>query len=231
MTTQRIGWAGGPDAIAFDLDGTLVDSLPIVLECYRLAIVELGGRDRSPDEILASFSIGPASVMLAELIGRPVGTEAVACSESHLAVRASGISVYEGIVPTLSALHPHVPLGVLTAADTSAADIVLRSVGLRPFFDVVIGGDRVRPKPDPHGLLLACDALGVAPSHAAYVGDGPADMATARAAGVLALAAGWGHQYSPDREADLVLADPRELLDVTSGARRLASDRDREVGR
>ncbi len=60
-------------AVVFDLDGTLLDSLAVQLESYRLAILESGGRARSHEEILDSFTVGPAAIMLEALIETPGG--------------------------------------------------------------------------------------------------------------------------------------------------------------
>jgi phosphoglycolate phosphatase-like HAD superfamily hydrolase len=104
------------------------------------------------------------------------------------------------------------PLGVFTAADTSAAELLLGATGLRNSLGPVLGGDvAAHPKPSPDGLLAVCELLGIAPGEAAYVGDGPADVEVARACGALAVAAGWGHLYRDDRDADVILRSPQEL--------------------
>jgi len=195
------------------MDGTLLDSVAVQLESYRLAIVESGGRDHSHEEILESFTIGPAAMMLEALIERPVGAQAVTRYEAHLRERAVHVQPYGGITAALLELSTRFRLGVFTAADTGAAEMLLAATELRAFFDVVIGGDlAARSKPAPDGLLLACEALDARPPHAAYVGDGPSDMAVARACGALGVAAGWGHQFVADREADVIAATPDELV-------------------
>jgi HAD superfamily hydrolase (TIGR01549 family) len=195
------------------MDGTLLDSLPVVLECYRETVLDFGGPDLAPDEILAAFSIGPAARMLETLIGRPVGPEAVARYEARLAGAVEGVAVYPSVPEALASLSMQLPLGVFTAADTSAAELLLVATGLRSTFGPVLGADRVgRPKPAPDGLMAVCDVLDIAPSEVAYVGDGPADMEVARGCGALAVAAGWGHQYREDRDADLMLRTPEDLL-------------------
>jgi len=197
----------------FDMDGTLLDSLEAQIESYRRAILECGGRDRSYGEILDSFALGPAANMLAVLIDRPVGDEAVTRYEAHLRERAKHVRPYARVTSALRELSTRFRLGVFTAADTNAADILLEGTGLRPFFGVVVGADRVaRTKPAPDGLLMACEALGARPEEAVYVGDGPSDMAVARACGALGIAAGWGHQFAVDREADAVAETPDELV-------------------
>jgi phosphoglycolate phosphatase/AHBA synthesis associated protein len=212
-------------AVVFDMDGTLLDSLPVVLECYRTTIVEFGGPSITRDDVLSSFAIGPAAVMLETLIGRPVGQEAVACYERHLSAGLESVTPYPGIPEALEPLSEALPLGVFTAADTSAAELLLGATGLREAIGPVIGADRVaRSKPAPDGVLAVCAMLGLPPTNAAYVGDGPADVPAARACGALAVAVAWGHQYRENRDADVTVRSPLELLDLFGVPRALCGD-------
>ena len=85
-------------------------------------------------------------------------------------------------------------LTLYTSDRTANAGAVLERIGLRKFFDTVIGGDAVkRPKPDPEGFHLACESVGVPPSQSAYIGDTLDDLkmaATGGAAQAIAVATG-----------------------------------------
>lgn len=109
-------------------------------------------------------------------------------------------------------LSTRLPLGVFTAADPRAAELLLTAAGLRPSLGPVLGADGVvRPKPAPDGVVAVAGSLGVSPTEVAYAGDGPADIEVARASGALAVAAGWGHQYRDGRGADPTLHSLAEL--------------------
>ncbi len=202
-------------AVVFDLDGTLLDSLPVVLECYGRTVVAFGGPNLSPGEILEAFAIGPAARMLEALIGRPIGAAAVASYESRLEAEIGRILVYEHVADALASLSTRLPLGVFTAADTEAAELLLAATGLRTSLGPVLGADSVaRPKPAPDGLIAVAERLGLSPTDVAYVGDGPADIEVARGCGALAVAASWGYLYRGDHDADVILQSPEQLASL-----------------
>jgi phosphoglycolate phosphatase-like HAD superfamily hydrolase len=155
--------------------------------------------------------------MLSTLIGHDLGPDPIVWYEARLATECDRVLAYEGIGEAVSSLVTSVPLGVFTAADTSAAELLLTATGLRPSLGPVVGADLVaRPKPWPDGLVAVCDRLGVAASDVAYVGDGPSDVEVARSCGAIAVAAAWGHQYRNDRDADITLATPADLLGLVA---------------
>ena len=73
-------------------------------------------------------------------------------------------------------------------------------------------------KPAPDGIRLACERMGLDPLEVAYVGDAPNDMRCARAAGSLAIGAGWGHQFDATVAADVVVARPDDVVAIVTGA-------------
>ncbi len=204
-----------PAAVVFDMDGTLVDSSVVVPNAYVRVVGELGGRTYRPEEVVAAYGVGPPVALLTHLLGRQATSEDVARYHRTLGGAAGGILVYPGISEALRSLSDRVPLAVFSGADTRACTTVLRAAGLLERFDAVLGSDEVaRPKPYPDGIVEACRRLGVQPSDAAYVGDSPRDLEAARRSGALAVAAAWGHEYVPSEPSDVVVTDPRELLEL-----------------
>ena len=87
---------------------------------------------------------------------------------------------------------------------------------MRRFFKVVVGGDQVRrPKPDPAGIQVACERLGVPCDQAVYVGDSPLDLEAARRSSALAVAAGWS-PLADQVAADEALTNPRDLVSLVA---------------
>lgn len=204
-------------ALVFDMDGTLFDSATVVPDAYRETIVASGGPYYERAQIVEAYSIGPPKALLSHLLGRPVTDEEVAGYLQRLAAGSDGIGVYAGIADLLRTVRGRVSLAVFTGAGRQAAELLLTASGLRPWFEVVIGGDEVpRSKPWPDGIELACRRLGVAAADAAYIGDAPVDLQAARRSGAIAVAAGWGHLYSPNEPADLVAARPSDLLELVA---------------
>ena len=135
--------------------------------------------------------------------------------ESRLETEIARIVVYDEVRDALASLSMRMPLGVFTAADTRAAELLLAATGLRTTLGPVLGADGVeRPKPAPDGLIAVAERLCLAPTDVAYVGDGPADVEVARGCGALAVAAGWGSLYHEDNDADVTLRSPAELTSL-----------------
>ena len=107
----------------------------------------------------------------------------------------------------------------MTAKRRGTIDLAFEYSALSRFFEVVVTAeDSERHKPDPEPIRVALERLGAVPAEAAFVGDSPFDMGAARAAGVYAVAVGWGGLHGEERlraEApDVFVRTPAELRDV-----------------
>jgi HAD superfamily hydrolase (TIGR01549 family) len=212
-----VGRSGGREAIeavVFDMDGTLIDTSAVVPAAFGATIRELGGPDLPDDEIIESYVLGPPAAIMRHFLERDVSEAELEDYHERLAdeARRHHLRPYPGIVEALDPLAG-VPLGVFTNADRGNIRVLLGAAGIRDRFVVAVGADAVAPrfKPEPDGLLLACEGLGVRPTRTAYVGDGPLDAETARRAGAMSVAAGWGHQLEDGSTFDLVAETPKEL--------------------
>lgn len=183
--------------VIWDMDGTLVETATVVPDAFIETVRRLGGEPPDRDGVVALYDVGTPHLMIGRMLGRQGRTEDADEYHSVLAAGAHGVAVHDGIPEVLELLRGRgVPLAVFTGNSAEAASILLNAVGLRGYFDVVIGGDEVaHPKPAPDGVLAAAAALGVEVARCLYVGDSPLDMGAAQAAGAVSVAAGWGHLY------------------------------------
>jgi pyrophosphatase PpaX len=212
-----------PTAVLFDLDGTLIDSIDLIVNSALYAFEKCGHPAPAAEEWLADLGL-PLQAMFSRFI----------TDESRMADLVAGyreyqlenhdrlVRPYDEVSATLEALHARgLALAVVTSKVERLARRGLAHVGLDGFFDVVVGLEScTRHKPDPEPVQVALDRLGVRPEDAAFVGDSPHDMAAGRAAGVTTVAALWG----PFSRAQLASSEPDyyiermgELLPIVGG--------------
>jgi pyrophosphatase PpaX len=205
--------------VLFDLDGTLIDSGSLILASFRHATRTVLGR-RIPDETLMA-NVGGHGIhaQMRELDPERVDELVRVYREHNLAIYHE-VRAFPGIEAQLARLRAEGRrLGIVTVKGRLTVDVTLEMI---PFLGrletVVTGDDAERHKPDPEALLLALGRLGADAGSAAYVGDSPFDIRAAKAAGMTAIAVGWGNIHPLTRlEAegpDLVVHQPAELADV-----------------
>ncbi len=189
-------------AIAFDLDGTLVDSAPDIGHALNSALRESGLQGFALDRVRAWIGDGPDPLIARALaaLGQAEADPALrtalraAFDRATLAAPLTHGTVFEGIDALLQQLQPNWPMVVVTNKPTALARAVLDAAGLLPRLAAVYGADvAALRKPAPAMLQRAARQLGVAPQQLLMVGDSIADMGAAAAAGVPAVWAGWGY--------------------------------------
>jgi phosphoglycolate phosphatase len=182
--------------ILCDLDGTLVDSrLDIAVAFQHAWGTVIGGTPPSVTAIAQHIG-KPLADMLRELgvllSSRLVDAFLTAYRRTYARQGACLTQLYPGVIATLQALSPFT-FGIVTTKEPEQADLVLRRLGLRPFFRHIQGGTPdLRLKPAPDTLLAALAVLDCAPPHALMVGDTPADILAGKAAGVMTCAVTYG---------------------------------------
>jgi pyrophosphatase PpaX len=207
--------------VLFDLDGTLVDSLDLILESFR-------------HTMLVHFGEAPSDQVWLRTLGTPLRSQFRDVADTDEEVQAlidtyiehnhrehaRLIRPFAGTSETLLALRERGHrLGVVTSKALRGTELSLEACGLAPeWFDVLVTSDEPIPhKPDPAPLNLALERLGESASEAVYVGDSVWDIRAGRAAGMRTVAALWG-PFSPGELAaerpDLMLDGIRELLDL-----------------
>jgi HAD superfamily hydrolase (TIGR01549 family) len=182
-----------PQAILFDLDGTLIDTWRLYWEVYNRALEPYLGRRPTPDDFRAHAPSAERKFLL-HWLGEEAGAACHADLLRHYAELhgSLGEGVYDGVREMLAALRAAgYPLGIVTGKGRGAWEITERELALGPFGVVVTDDDVSAPKPDPEGLLAAVRALGVAPADAVYVGDSAGDLHAGRNAGMRVAAVLW----------------------------------------
>lgn len=181
------------EAVLFDLDGTLIDTVELILTSFRHATrVVLG--ESLPDEVMMAGVGIPLRKQMAEFSAEHAD-ELLRVYREHNAVHHDGmVKEYPGTEAVLTELHGRgIPMGVVTSKGTPMTVRGLRLFDLERFFGVVVTADDVPlHKPDPYPLRHAAELLGVDIERCAYVGDSPHDMEAAKAAGAVSIAALWG---------------------------------------
>ncbi|MEV4483207.1 HAD-IA family hydrolase [Micromonospora coxensis] len=205
---------GAVRAVVFDLDGVLIDSLAVAREAFALAYAEVVGDGVAPVDEYCGHP-GRYLPEVLRMMGLPAAMADPFVRESNRL--AHRVVPLPGVADLLGQLRRRgVALAVATGRSGARARHVLDLVGLLPLLDQVVGSDEVsRPKPAPDIVLRALELVGVAPADALMVGDAPADLASARAAGVVAVAALWGESDPRTLRAagpDVALARIDELL-------------------
>lgn len=191
-----------PRAIFFDLDGTLVDSVPDLAEAARRMLAELGEPGRTDAEVATYVGKGiPTMVERALTIGRsPVDAarlaQAVTVFMRHYEDTNGKLTrAYAGVAETLPLLKTRgLKLGVVTNKAEAFIGPLLDELGMGQHFDCLIGGDTLpQKKPDPEPLWHACDLVGVPRELALMVGDSGNDALCARRAGIPVLLMTYGY--------------------------------------
>ena len=207
-------------AVVFDLDGTLLDTIPDIAEALNRALAARGfpARDRAE----YNYFVG-GGIMEAIRKAAPQGTSEEELREinkiyqgyypDHCDVHTA---YYPGIRECLAALEKKgLALGVLSnKTETTTQRVIAAYFGDVPFRFLFGNNGQRALKPSTEAAGPICQALGMAPEEIAYVGDSGSDMVFAKNAGMLPVAALWGYRTEEElRENGAVLlpASPAEL--------------------
>ncbi|HEX4627736.1 MAG TPA: HAD-IA family hydrolase [Gemmatimonadales bacterium] len=201
----------------FDLDGTLIDSIDLILRSYRHTMRTHRGEEPSDDVWMDGLGT-PLWVQFRRFTDDPAEIEAMVATyrDYNLAHHDELVRPYEGVVEAVRALQrPGRTLGLVTSKMRSGAFRGLRRAGLEDAFDVVVGADEVtHPKPHPEPVLIALERLAAPAAGAVFIGDSRHDLECGRAAGVKTAAVLWGpfdRAHLADLEPDYWLERPQDL--------------------
>jgi pyrophosphatase PpaX len=201
----------------FDLDGTLIDSIELILRSYRHTMRTHRGTE-PPDTVWMEGLGTPLSVQFRHWTDDETEIRAMVETyrEYNLAHHDELVRPYDGVVAEVRRLHDEgKALGLVTSKMRGGAIKGLRLAGLEDVFEVVVGSDDVtNPKPHPEPVLSALEHLDRTPAEAVFIGDSRHDLECGRAAGVTTAAVLWGpfdRSHLQDLEPDYWLEQPRDL--------------------
>lgn len=213
-----------PGLVAFDLDGTLIDSVADLANAASRVTESLGGRPLATSEVQNMVGEGAAVLVGRALTAAgldPATPDALArFLTAYDACMFDTTHLYDGITAALDALDPLVPLAVVTNKPAAPARRLLDAFGLTTRFADVIGGDGPwGRKPDPAGLLSLRPLARGGPL--VLVGDSPVDAETADRAGATFVLAAYGFgaaKFAQVPEAMLVARTPADVPDLIAVA-------------
>jgi phosphoglycolate phosphatase len=213
------------DAIAFDLDGTLLDTVEDLAASINRLLVEIALPTSTTSRVRDLVGRGMAN-LLRRAIADARGAEPDEDELGWLLVRYQTIygeelgkrtRPYEGVVEGLQLLRDAgFRLAVVTNKASRFVAPHLRQAGIAQFFDVLVGGDDAPKKPDPAPLRLVAAKLGFALSRLMMVGDSSNDALCARAAGCPIVCVPYGYNEGRPVESidcDGIVASLAELPD------------------
>ena len=204
----------GIDAVIWDVDGSLVDTIPLCANALAFTIAHHGGPDLTPHDVLARFGPTEEGLLRSEL-----GDGWVEAIETYLTVyeerHEDEAEVFATIHATVAAMaDAGVPMAVVTGKGARSADITLRIIGLLGAFETVAPGSMEGSvKRQEIGRIV--EGWGIAADRVAYVGDMPSDIVEARSAGVVSVAAAWKPGAHTDElaalEPDVLILDQEAM--------------------
>ncbi len=208
-------------AVLFDLDGTLIDTVELILVSMRHATREVLGTAPADSVLMAGVGI-PLIKQFREYAPEHADELLRVYREFNHIHHDAIAKAYPGTLEVLVELRSRgIPVGIVTSKGQVAATMGIDLFGLREFAEVIVTADDVEiHKPDPYPLAYAAAHLGADLRYCVYVGDSPHDMLAAISGGAISVAALWG-AFPPDEVLapgpDFALSDIRELPALLAG--------------
>jgi phosphoglycolate phosphatase len=214
-----------PRLVMFDLDGTLVDSVPDLTAAVDSMLAQLGRPAAGIEQVRHWVGNGSLVLVRRALAGQlehdgvdsALAQQALALFMQAYAGSHVLTEVYPGVRECLDWLAAkQIPLAVVTNKPSEFVAPLLEEKGLGGYFRWLVGGDTLpQQKPDPAALFWVMDKAGVGAADALFIGDSRNDVRAANAAGVPCVALSYGYNHGrpiAEESPALVLDDLRALV-------------------
>lgn len=189
MKAQQLEVLPGVRGLIFDLDGTLVDSMPLHYEAWKEACA-MGGLDFSEEEFyqLAGVPSDRIFQIINERHGTSFDPKSMSMVKEDIYIRKiDRIRPVTAVLDLVTRCHGKLPMSVGTGSPREHSWHTVRSVGLDRYFDILVARDDVKHgKPDPETFLKCAKAMGVEPRFCQVFEDGDLGLQAAASAGMLA---------------------------------------------
>jgi pyrophosphatase PpaX len=206
--------------VLFDLDGTLIDSVELILTCYRQTFEIHRGMAPPDDAWLAGMGT-PLRTQFRGFTNDVAELEAMVKTYGDLNRKQHDALIREfpGVYNAVQALADRkVGMGIVTSKLRAGCLRGLARCRLDGFFRVIVAADDLpKHKPDPAPVQMALDLLEADPASTIFVGDSPHDLVAGRAAGIHTAAVLWGpfpRRALEQEEPDYFLSDPAQLASL-----------------
>ncbi|KAB0503454.1 HAD family hydrolase [Pseudomonas lini] len=194
------------EAVLFDLDGTLVDTLPDITWCLNQVLLEHGCPAQTA-QIVRGYIGGGVTAMIKQIATRFGIADAVALHQRYVALYQNNLvqfsRPFSGVLALLEGCRQlHVPLAIVTNKTEEMARQVADALLPQNTFGTILGHRAGRAlKPQPDVAWEAARRLSVDPQRCLFVGDTEIDLKTARVAGMYSAAVTWGYGLPPALQA------------------------------
>lgn len=213
--------------VLFDLDGTLIDSLPQLWQAVNQMLTELGHAEVASDTVRGWVGNG-ADLLVTRALTAALQREPSAAEQeqgragfdrAYGALAEQEVILYPGVIATLQQLiAAGKTLALVTNKPSTFVPDILESTGLAPYFSAVLGGDCLpQKKPDPAPLLHMSQQLAIAPKNSLMVGDSENDVLAAQRANMAVVGVTYGYNYGrpiAESQPNWVVEQLPDLLDL-----------------
>lgn len=218
-----------PEAVLFDLDGTLADTAPDLGGALNQLLLEHGRSPLPLEQLRPHVSSGARGMIGAGLGITPADSSYLELQRRFLAIYQDALCVgtrlFAGMAEHLDELENRgIPWGIVTNKSQRFAIPLMEGLGLRQRCICIVCGDSAqRAKPHAHPMQLASAVMGIAAAQCIYVGDDERDVISGRAVGMTTVVAAWGYlgdgKPPANWGADAIAGVPQDILGIAAAKR------------